>query len=144
MKPFIPTREYLESIQLGSFAPTSLGPKHRMVIEILHQGLDVNDKYFVCWYHEFGVTSKITMSMKEGEPVETISGQLTEEQVSEEARYVISEKRPLYVVLSRDNSSFIFATHEKRMAISAQNHQMELEEIGGGKPSIYITETEIK
>lgn len=54
------------------------------------------------------------------------------------------EQEKLYVVLSRDNGSYIYCTHDKQKAESERAKQSLHEEMGGGRPSIYIMETQIK
>lgn len=49
----------------------------------------------------------------------------------------------IYVVLSRDNSSFIFATPNKEEAEKIMVERIESEEMGGGRPSVYIRETNL-
>lgn len=50
----------------------------------------------------------------------------------------------LYVVLSRDNGSYIYCTYDKQKAESEKEKQILNEEIGGGRPSVWIVETKIK
>lgn len=47
----------------------------------------------------------------------------------------------IYIVLSRDNSSFIYCTSNKSKAEQVKNKQITKEEMEGGSPSVYIKET---
>lgn len=49
-----------------------------------------------------------------------------------------------YVVLSRDDSRFVFVTQNKESAETARKNQEREEELAGGKPSVYIKETKLK
>jgi hypothetical protein len=49
----------------------------------------------------------------------------------------------IYIVLSRDNSSFIYCTTNKEKADQAKIIQIEKEEMSGGRPSVYIKETNL-
>ena len=46
-----------------------------------------------------------------------------------------------YIVLSRDNGSFVYCTTDKQKAEDSKVKQTLHEEMGGGKPSVYILET---
>lgn len=54
------------------------------------------------------------------------------------------EQEKLYVVLSRDNRSYIYCTHDKQKSESEKEKQISNEEMGGGRPSVWIVETKIK
>ena len=50
----------------------------------------------------------------------------------------------IYIVLSRDNSDFIFATTDEQLACDIRLTQIEFEEMAGGRPSVYIMETYLR
>lgn len=50
----------------------------------------------------------------------------------------------VYTVLSRDNSSFIYTTTIKKDAEIVKLKQIEHEEMSGGRPSVYILESNLK
>lgn len=47
----------------------------------------------------------------------------------------------IYVVVSRDDSDFIFCTADKSKAEAERSHQEWHEEMRGGRPSVYIKTT---
>lgn len=47
----------------------------------------------------------------------------------------------IYTVLSRDNGSFIYTTTVQELAQKAKEKQEIDEEMGGGRPSVYILES---
>lgn len=47
----------------------------------------------------------------------------------------------IYIVLSRDVSSFVFCTTDEEKAKIIKDDQNLAEEMAGGNPSIYILET---
>ena len=49
----------------------------------------------------------------------------------------------LYVVLSRDNSNFLFCTFDQELAEQARETQEKMEEMQGGRPSVFIKQTKI-
>lgn len=65
---FIPTRYFVNRLEVGHFAPDCFGKPAR-VVEIYGRGDDVKGKAFVCYRVQFGppATSTITNSLKEGE-----------------------------------------------------------------------------
>lgn len=54
------------------------------------------------------------------------------------------KQEKLYIVLSRDNERYIYCTHDKQKAESEKEKQILNEEMGGGRPSVWIMETEIQ
>ena len=50
----------------------------------------------------------------------------------------------LYVVLSRDRGDFVFVTKDKEKAEESKEKQIMDEEMGGGRPSVYIMTTTLK
>jgi hypothetical protein len=46
----------------------------------------------------------------------------------------------IYVVLSRDDSDFIFCTTDKELAEKKRKEQELDEDMSGGRPSVYIKE----
>ncbi len=48
-----------------------------------------------------------------------------------------------YIVLSRDNGSFVYCTTDIKKAEKAKEKQTYNEEMGGGRPSVYIVETKL-
>ena len=69
----IPDAAYVAAIEVGVLAPTSLGTM-RKVVEVFGRGVDLKGQPFVCYHHEFGPTSTISMSLKAGEAIPTIGG----------------------------------------------------------------------
>ncbi len=47
----------------------------------------------------------------------------------------------IYTVLSRDRGSFIYTTNDEELAKLAKTQQELDEEMGGGRPSVYILES---
>ncbi len=47
----------------------------------------------------------------------------------------------VYIVKSRDVGSFVFCTTDMEKAKYAKRQQIYTEEMGGGRPSVYILET---
>lgn len=68
------TRQDIDSIQIGTLLAFCLDgdtcSKPRKVVEIFARACDVHGKLFVCGYTEFGPTSRISFSLKEGDPSE--------------------------------------------------------------------------
>ena len=50
----------------------------------------------------------------------------------------------IFIVLSRDQPDFIFTTADHDKAEAAKKKQQLDEEMGGGRPSVYIKETELE
>lgn len=50
------------------------------------------------------------------------------------------KKEKIYIVLSRD-TDFIYCTTDPKKAEDAKENQIKDEEMGGGRPSVYIKET---
>lgn len=65
---FIPTRNDIESMQVGDKAMDCFG-KSNEVVKVEHKGTDINGKLFVCYATWFSHATSISMSMKEDELV---------------------------------------------------------------------------
>ena len=63
---YIPTRMEIEAFKENDLAPDCFG-NWRRIVKIYAKGHDVNGKAYVCYYTEFGPTSSISNSLKEGE-----------------------------------------------------------------------------
>ena len=63
---YIPTRAEIQSLEVGDLAPDCFG-SWRRVTRIYARGADVKGKAYVCYHTEFGPTSSISNSLKEGE-----------------------------------------------------------------------------
>ena len=61
---FIPTRKQLEAVQPGDSLPNCFG-KLAKVVEVMHRGLDIKGRYFICVRLQFSENSTITDSYKE-------------------------------------------------------------------------------
>lgn len=71
---YVPTREQVESLQVGDIAPGCFGPAE--VTEIFASGYSIpedGERAFVCYYTRHTATSTISASMKEGELVRTLA-----------------------------------------------------------------------
>ena len=81
---FIPTRAEIEALKEGCFAPDCFG-KWRKVTRVYARGMDVHGRAYVCYYTEFGPTSSISNSLKEGELHRTVAltGRYTSHELSE-------------------------------------------------------------
>jgi len=53
----------------------------------------------------------------------------------------VEKEQKIYIVLSRDSSSFIYCTSNLEKANEERLKQIKDEEMGGGRPSVYIKET---
>jgi len=69
---YIPTRSEIEDIRENDLAPDCFGNWKR-VTRIFARGVDVNGRAYVCFYTEFGTTSSISNSLKEGELHRTVA-----------------------------------------------------------------------
>jgi hypothetical protein len=69
---FIPARAEIEALKEGDLAPDCFG-NWRRITKIYARGADVNGKAYVCYYTEFGPTSSISNSLKEGEINRTVA-----------------------------------------------------------------------
>ena len=69
---YIPTRAEIQSLEVGDLAPDCFG-QWRLVTRIFGRGHDVKGKAYVCYYTEFGPTSSISNSLKEGEIHRTVA-----------------------------------------------------------------------
>jgi len=69
---YIPTRSQIEALKEGDLAPDCFG-NWRRVTRIYGRGADVKGKMYVCYYTEFGPTSSISNSLKEGEIHRTVT-----------------------------------------------------------------------
>ena len=56
----------------------------------------------------------------------------------------INKGSEVHVVLSRDNGSYVFVTADPELAEKERKRQSDNEEMGGGRPSVYILTTQIK
>jgi hypothetical protein len=63
---YIPSRSEIEALKEGGLAPDCFG-NWKQITKIYGRGHDVNGKAYVCYYTEFGPTSSISNSLKEGE-----------------------------------------------------------------------------
>lgn len=61
-----PTKTFIENLKVGDFLPNCFG-EMKKVTSIHYKGFDVNGKFFACFYQEFGDTSTMSNSIKEGE-----------------------------------------------------------------------------
>jgi len=71
MTIFMPTREQVQSLKVGDFALDCFG-KMREVVEVYGRGDDIHGKAYVCFYTEWGLSSRISNSMKEDEILRTL------------------------------------------------------------------------
>jgi len=69
---FMPTRADIEALGLGDLALNAFG-QYARVVEISTRGVDTAGALFVCYYTEQSPTSRMSMSMKEGEIVRTVA-----------------------------------------------------------------------
>lgn len=70
MKPIIykPTREHIVNLKVNDVVIDCFGTL-KLINEIYGRGFDVNGKAYICFYTDFGGTSKMSASYKEGEIV---------------------------------------------------------------------------
>jgi len=72
------TKEQIDSVQIGTVLRETYDTRHgvalpnarwheRPVVEIFARGVDIYGKAYVCGYCQFGPTSRISFSLKEGE-----------------------------------------------------------------------------
>jgi hypothetical protein len=69
---YIPTRSEIEAFKEGDLAPDCFG-NWRRITRIYGRGDDVRGKAYLCYYTEFGPTSSISNSLKEGEINRTVA-----------------------------------------------------------------------
>ena len=69
---YIPTRAEIEDLRENDLAPDCFGNWKR-VTRVFARGMDVNGRAYVCFYTEFGPTSSISNSLKEGELHRTVA-----------------------------------------------------------------------
>ena len=69
---YIPTRAEIEALRENDLAPDCFGNWKR-VTRVFARGVDVNGRAYVCFYTEFGPTSSISTSLKEGELHRTVA-----------------------------------------------------------------------
>jgi hypothetical protein len=69
---YIPTRAEIEALKESDLAPDCFG-KWRRVTKVYAKSNDVNGKAYACYYTEFGPTSSISNSLKEGEINRTVA-----------------------------------------------------------------------
>ena len=65
-----PTKYDILNLSVGQMAPFSLGWSN--VTEITYRGQDINGKWFVCYYVQFGQGATMSHSLKEGEVDRTL------------------------------------------------------------------------
>jgi hypothetical protein len=65
MSAVVISREQVENLQIGDILPNCFG-QMKEVVSIHHKGLDNNGKLFACFYQQFGSTSTMSHSIKEG------------------------------------------------------------------------------
>ena len=66
MRPIRPTRNDVETLQIGFLAPNPYGTLGR-VVEIFSRGTDPNNRVYVGYYTETGAGGKVSSWMKEDE-----------------------------------------------------------------------------
>lgn len=57
---------------------------------------------------------------------------------------LVKKDRDIYVVRSRDDMSFLSVFCDRDRAEKSLDNQVEKEEMSGGKPSVFITETKLQ
>lgn len=67
----VPTREEIESLQAGMGATDCFGHQ-RVITRVFARGNNIHGKAYVCYYTQFGDTSEMSMSLREGEIVRTL------------------------------------------------------------------------
>jgi len=67
-----PNRQDLEALKLGDYALNPFG-SFAKIVEISFRGTDINGKYYVGYYTEFGKNGSISNSIKEGEILPTVA-----------------------------------------------------------------------
>jgi len=87
---YIPTRSEIEALTEGDLAPDCFG-NWRRVTKVYANGADVNGRAYICYYTEFGPTSSISNSLKEGEINRTVA--LTGEYTSHDLDILEEEHR---------------------------------------------------
>ena len=70
MRAWMPKRAELEALRVGDEAPDCFGTLAR-ITKIYAAQEDVNGKFFICYYTQFGPSSHISNSLKEGEILRT-------------------------------------------------------------------------
>lgn len=60
------TKEQVSNLKVGDLFPNCFG-EMKKIVSIHHKGYDINGKYFACFYQEFGESSTMSNSAKEGE-----------------------------------------------------------------------------
>jgi hypothetical protein len=68
---FVPTRAFIETLQVGDFAPNGFG-QVRTVQSIAYRGVDVNGAAYVGYYVGYGASGTISHSLKEGQVVRSL------------------------------------------------------------------------
>jgi hypothetical protein len=68
---YIPTRDEVLALKEGDLAPNCFG-EWRAVTRVYAKGFDVEGRAYVCFYTEFGGTSRISGSLKEGKINRTV------------------------------------------------------------------------
>lgn len=67
------TKEIIESLTIGDFLPNCFG-EMKPITSIFGKGVsEVDGKMFLCFYQQFGETSTMSNSIREGEKVYTIN-----------------------------------------------------------------------
>jgi hypothetical protein len=91
---YIPTRAEIQSLEVGDLAPDCFG-QWRRVTKIYGRGDDRNGKAYVCYYTEFGPTSSISNSIKEGEIHRSVAltGKFTSHELDEMKQKHLENKR---------------------------------------------------
>lgn len=56
----------------------------------------------------------------------------------------ISKEHNIYVVLSRDDSEFVYITTDQELSVIVKNNKIDEEEYAGGRPSVYILITHLE
>lgn len=90
----MPTRAYVETLQVGDFAPDPFGKPAR-VVSIHGRGEDLNGRAFVCFCTAFGTgSSSISNSLKEGELARStrITGRHTSRELDAIERQINEER----------------------------------------------------
>jgi hypothetical protein len=65
MTAYKPTREDILNLEVGDVAPYTFGESR--VTEITAKSTDINGKWFVCYYVQYGDNAQMSHSLKEGE-----------------------------------------------------------------------------
>ena len=92
---YIPTRQEIQSFQIGDLAPNSLSKTWQPITEIYARKQDVNGKWFICYYTKFGENSTISHSLKENELDRSVSliSNHTSHELDEIEKQLLAERK---------------------------------------------------